>query len=195
VSNVYGARRRDPRPPWWVAVGLLIAAAAAVAVLVAELSTGTPSPPPEVSVSQAPQQIVRSASPAQLRKLVASLGHPVYWAGARSRARYELTTTSDDRVYIRYLPAGVRVGSARQDFLTIGTYEVADPVADLRAAARSHHATLATLRGGAISYYDRARPQSVYIAYPETYEQVEVYDPSPAGALRLVRRGEVTPVR
>jgi hypothetical protein len=33
--------------------------------------------------------------------------HPVYWAGPRPSYTYELTRTSDGRIFVRYLPTGV----------------------------------------------------------------------------------------
>ena len=54
-------------------------------------------------------------------KTLAALGIPIYWAGERPGVTYELTKTADNRVFIRYLPAGVPVGRSKP-FLTIGTY-------------------------------------------------------------------------
>ena len=51
-----------------------------------------------------------AASIADLRALVSASGHPVYWAGPRYRATYELSELSDGRIYVRYLPKGVEVG-------------------------------------------------------------------------------------
>ena len=56
-------------------------------------------------------------------KTLAALGIPIYWAGQRPGTTYELTKTADNRVFIRYLPAGVPIGSGK-GYLTIGTYPV-----------------------------------------------------------------------
>src|SRR2546421_344684 len=61
-----------------------------------------------------------AVSARSLSGLARSLGHPIYWLGQRSGTTYELTRTTD-RVYIRYLPAGAKVGD-RRPFLTVGTY-------------------------------------------------------------------------
>ena len=54
-------------------------------------------------------------------KTLAALGIPIYWAGEQPGTTYELTKTADNRVFIRYLPAGVPIGSSKR-YLTIGTY-------------------------------------------------------------------------
>jgi hypothetical protein len=172
-------------------MGLLLALVAAIAVVVVELRAGTPSPPPEVSIP--PQKTVQAASLAQLRALPTVVGHPVYWAGPRAGASYEITRIDDGRVYISYAHAGASAGSPNGRGLTIGTYEMADPVGALRAAARAP-GVIGAVPGGGVSYYDRTSPSNVYLAYPGSDEQVEVYDPSPAEALRLVERGDVRPV-
>lgn len=130
-----------------------------------------------------------------LRALSASLGHPVYWAGYRPGVVYEFTETADGRVYVRYLTGGVKVGSPRPDFLTIGTYPVHDAAAAVRRAAHQKGAITLALRGGAIGFYNRARPTSVYVTFPGSSVQVETYDPSPAVARALVMSGAVQPVR
>ena len=61
-------------------------------------------------------------SAAQLERASAALGSPIYWAGPRDGFSYELTVTSSGRVYLRYLPKGVKAGDPRANFLTIGTY-------------------------------------------------------------------------
>ena len=51
------------------------------------------------------------------------------------------------------------------------------------------------LDGGGIAVYSRAHTTSVYVAYPDSAQQVEVYDPSPAKARQLVQQGLIRPVR
>jgi hypothetical protein len=126
--------------------------------------------------------------------LSASLRHPIYWAGPHASTTYELTVTPDERVYIRYLPGGVKVGTPSPGYLTIGTYPVADATAALHRAASNPGAVTLALPGGAIGYYNRARPTSVYFAYPGSSEQVETYDPSASVALTLVKTGAVKPL-
>lgn len=145
--------------------------------------------------SKSGRPVVAAVSVGALKALSASLRHPVYWAGARAGVVYEFTEAADGRVYIRYLTGGVKVGTPRPDFLTIGTYPVPDAAGALRRAAHQHGAVALALRGGAIGFYNRARPTSVYFAYPGSRVQVETYDPSAAVARALVVSGGVRPVR
>ena len=47
---------------------------------------------------------------------------------------------------------------------------------------------------GAIAVYSKSRPTNIYLAYPGSDVQIEVYDPSPAQARSLVASGRVVPV-
>jgi len=137
---------------------------------------------------------VGAVSVRDLKMLSASLRHPVYWAGPRAGAVYELTETANGSTYVRYLTRGVKVGTPKPDFLTIGTYPVPDAVGEIRRAAHQRGAITLTLKGGAIGFYNRMRPTSVYFAHPGLSVQVETYDPSAAAARALVLRGAVQPV-
>ena len=136
---------------------------------------------------------MQAISLAGLRALPASLGHPVYWAGPRAGTTYELTKTPDGRVYVRYLTGGARVGSPLPNFLTIGTYVVPNAAAAVRTAAAQPGAIRVPVPGG-FGFYNRARPTSVYFAYPGSNVQVETYDPSAAVARQLVETGAIKPV-
>jgi hypothetical protein len=74
---------------------------------------------------------VSAISEAELREFAASSPNPVYWAGPRAAQTYELFKTQDGRVYVRYLPAGVKIGDPRPQFLTVGTYPRAIAFAEL----------------------------------------------------------------
>jgi hypothetical protein len=131
----------------------------------------------------------------QLRAIAKNAGHPLYWIGpAPPGATLELTTIADGRSYLRYLPQGVQVGTA-QRFLTIGTYT--QPVVALpsvRAAAAKRHALTRALPGGGLAVQYPNIRQSVYLAFPGAHYLVEVFDPSPAKALRLATTGKVVPI-
>jgi hypothetical protein len=136
-----------------------------------------------------------ATSEEDLRAFAASAAHPVYWAGPKSGFTYELTQTSDGRVYVRYLPEGTEVGDPRARFLTIGTYPRTGAFAELRRAARADGAVSLNLGRGGLAVFSEARPTSVYFGYPDAKYQVEVYHPSPDEARRLALAGQVVPVR
>jgi hypothetical protein len=129
-----------------------------------------------------------------LSSWVATVGHPVYWAGPAHGFRYELTHTTDGRIYIRYLPAGVAVGSAAPDYLTVGTYPVKHALPTVRAIGSKNGGSLIRLSSGGWAAVDPDHPLSIYIAYPGAGYEVEVYDPSPGMARRLVDTGAIAPI-
>jgi hypothetical protein len=133
------------------------------------------------------------ASPGELAALPASVHHPVYWAGPRPGFTYELTRTSDDRIYIRYLPGAIAVGTNKR-YLTVGTYPLDNAVAAVRTVARRGGQAPLSISGGGIAAQDVTHPTSVYLAYPGSNYQIEIFDPSPARALRLAMSGKVVPL-
>jgi hypothetical protein len=135
-----------------------------------------------------------STSESELREFAASAPHPVYWAGARTGQTYELTHTSDGRVYIRYLPEGVQAGDPRPQFLTVGTYPRANAFAELKRAARAQGARSRSLPNGGLAVFSPGS-SSVYFGYADARYQVEVYAPSPGSARQMVLAGQVVPVR
>lgn len=136
-----------------------------------------------------------SKSESELRSLAASSSTPVYWAGPREGHTYELTRTTDGRVYVRYLPEGVEVGDPRPQFLTVGTYPRPNAWAELRRASREPGAVSRRLPNDGMMVFSRTRPTSVYLGYAGGRYQIEVYAPSPGSARRLVVSGQIVPVR
>lgn len=171
---------------------IAVALAAGFVTWIAVRSSSSGGPPAPATVTAASQP--RVVSSADLRSTAATLGHPLYWVGPRLGNRYELTKSAGGNVYVRYLPPNVRAGDRRADFLAVGTYPVRNPFAQTRAAGRRHGAVTLKLPGGGIAVYDRARPTSVYFAYPGSNVQVEVYSPRSQEARTLVLAGQVVPV-
>lgn len=141
-----------------------------------------------------PAKTVTAASLEELRKLPASVGHPVYWAGPKQGFTYELTRTRRGDVYIRYLPAGVAIKDERPDFLTVGTYPYAQAIASARSQTDRGGAFKRSIAGQGIAYSLPEKPKSVFFAYPRLDYLFEVYDPAPLRARRLVLSGRVRPV-
>jgi hypothetical protein len=135
-----------------------------------------------------------AASIQRLNRFASSVGHPIYWAGSQPRFTYELSQTKDGRVYIRYLPRGVKVGNPNPNFLTVGTYPQSHAFSTLRATAKKQGMQTIQLEGGGLAFQYKSRPASVYLAYPRSDYQIEVFDPSPARALQLVVSGQIQPV-
>jgi hypothetical protein len=133
-----------------------------------------------------------AATVPELKSLQARLGHPIYWAGPKPGYTYELTETSSGNVFIRYLPGGVAIRDPRADYLTVATYPFAGAYRALKKVA-GDSATIALGHGG-IGVVDKQYPKSIHLAYPGGAYQVEVFDPSPAAARRIVAAGRIQPV-
>jgi hypothetical protein len=141
----------------------------------------------------APASPPQAMSAAQLRSLPARAGHDVYWLGPAPGDTYEVTLRGND-AYIRYLPAGARVGDPRPGFITVGSYARSDALSVVRTA-RNGAFFSASLPGGALAVSERAHPDSVYLAFPGRSPLVEVYAPHAGEAIALVRSGRVRSVR
>lgn len=138
----------------------------------------------------------QAADVAQLRALSASVGHDVYWAGSPAAdSELELTHQPDGRIYVRYLTGDGEIGDARSRFTTVGTYPVPTARAVLRREMRQPDAISRGLPGGGLAYLNSDHPTSVYLAWPGSDYEVEVFDPSPKRALDLVLAGKIAPVR
>ncbi len=184
------ARRPDVR------VGAVVAVAIAVAFVVWLLVRGGDSNTaanPSATNGQATGPV--GATTAKLRALSTELGHPIYWAGPLPNRTYELTRTSDNRIFIRYLPRGVPVGIRQAAFTIVGTYPVDTAYKVLQELAKKPHEHNFTAPVGGLAVYSSTQPSNVYLAYPGSNLQIEVYDPSPKRALGLITSGQVAPVR
>src|SRR5438876_10824865 len=117
----------------------------------------------------------RAASARSLAALPAAVHHPVYWAGPKPGFTYELTRTGDGRIFIRYLPSGVRVGTNQPRYLTIATYPVQNALAAVRVIGKRSGSAPVPISGGGIAAVDKAHPTSVYLAYPGSPYQIEVF--------------------
>jgi hypothetical protein len=134
-----------------------------------------------------------AASPADIKSLAKSLGHPIYWAGPENGYIYELSKTASGLVYIRYLPPGTKVGAPGQ-YLTVGTYPFTKAFAAIQALAKQPNAETINLAGGGLAVVDKLHPKSIHLAYPGSGYQVEVFDRSPAQARQVVSAGKVTSI-
>jgi hypothetical protein len=103
---------------------------------------------------------------------------------------YELTRTTAGKVYVRYLPFGVKAGAPKADYLTVATYPFAAAYEALQKVAGGQEKTVP---GGGIALVDAGHPQSVHIAFPGVDYQLEVYHPSPQRALTDALSGDVQP--
>ena len=173
----------------------LTAVVAAPTLLAAGCGGGDDKSSSTPTATQPQRAPASAATISDLRGVQTSTGHPVFWAGRKRGYTYELSRTADGNIYVRYLPPGVPVGAAGSDFLSVGTYPQKDAFKAIQAAKKQEGEIVKPLPGGGFAVASPNRPQSVYFAYPDSQVLVEVYDPSPARAMRLVTSGDVAPVR
>jgi hypothetical protein len=178
-------RLREPRNA--AIVGVLIAALVVVLFLVLKDDDNGNSEPASTNGAEA-------VSVQSLRDLASSVDHPVYWAGERPGKEYELTITDQGNIFVRYLDANVPIGSRNVASLTIGTYPVADAYAATKAVAQDAGAKTGKTPDGGLVVTNTNKPQSVYVAFPGSDHQIEVYDPDPKTAFSLAESGAVVPI-
>ena len=135
-----------------------------------------------------------AASPERLTALAREREHPVYWVGPARGQTYELTETPDGSLYVRYLDPGAKIGDPRPNFLTVGTYPQTDALKTVTRASKRPGAQVEMLEDEGLAVANRSRPNSWYVAYPDSDELVEVFSPRPGRARELVRAGRVVPV-
>jgi hypothetical protein len=193
TEDVIGTVSVQPRPQaWWVSLAVLggVVAVAALLVAGALLLEGQSRGTRTIGSSGGPALVSR----AQLAETAASADHPVYWAGPKDGFSYELTKAENGRIFIRYLPPGVKGGDRRADFLTVGTYPQPESFIGLKRAARRPGAVSIRIANGGVVVFDSKKPSSVYFAYPNAKYQVEVFAPSGQTALSLVLTGKIKPI-
>ena len=154
------------------------------------LGNGTGSSPAPTTVTPV-GPVALSAS--RLKSYARTLNQVIYWVGPVIGDRYELTRTTANDVFVRYLPPGVEVGTHQGEYLVVATYPFTGALAALKAADTGQPLTVAGAKG-AIASVDRAKPTSVRVAFPDVDYQIEVYDPSAKKARKLATSGALTPV-
>ena len=177
-----------------VRVGAVIAVAIAVAFVVWLVVRGGDSNTASTTTTGQADGPVASSED-ELRSLSDELGHPLYWAGPIPDRTYELTRTSDNRVFIRYLPKGVPVGIREAAYTIVGTYPVENAYKVLQTLAKKPDESSFSAPADGLAVYSTAQPNNVYLAYPGSNLQIEVFDPSPQQARRLITSGQVAAVR
>jgi hypothetical protein len=172
-----------------LAVALIASAIGAGLTLLIHGGPGAAAPEPAEPQLAAGTPTVVSAN--DLASL-ATAARPVYWAGDMTGRRLEVTATGNG-TFVRYLPAGTRVGD-RDETLTVATYEVADAWSVAQQAAKRKDAHRRQLSDGSVAIWRASRPTNVYLARPDSPVLVEVFDPDAANARRLSVSGQIQPV-
>lgn len=182
--------------PWYegrgVRVGAVIAVAVVAGFLVWLLAIRDSGDENTKFKSGKPTQI--SSSESAVAGLASASGHPVYWVGPQPNTKLEATLLDDGNAYIRYLTANAPIGDDEPDFLTVGTYPVADAYKALKDVSTNPGAVVEKTPEGGLVVTNESNPDSVYIAFRDEDLQVEVFDPNAKQALALATSGSVVPV-
>jgi hypothetical protein len=169
-------------------------AAIAVAVLALAVLASCGGSESSSSSTQSTSSTAAELISADSLRETASAAIPIYWAGERKGTKLELSRPDKERTYVRYLTGDAEAGDKRADFLTVSTYVQPNAVASLRRQSKRSGGTLGHAPGNATVYFNRANPQSVYLAYPGTSVEVEAFDPNFKRALQLVDSGQIVAV-
>ena len=133
-----------------------------------------------------------AVSPAQLARTGQALNRPIYWIGNTGKpTTYELTQNSNGEVFVRYLPVGVVAGSPTAH-LAIGTYPMTNAYAVTKSIGAKAGSVKVAAPGKAVAFYVKTHPENVYLAFPGASNQIEIFDPSPAEARKIVSSGVIT---
>jgi hypothetical protein len=182
--------------PQRIRLGAVVAVAAAIAVAAFFVLRDDNGPAPSQNT---PAAAVETNAPEvvsadTLQRRAASADQPLYWVGPLAGKKYELTETTDgSRIYVRYLPRGAKAG-AEKPYLTVATYRKPNAFQATKAVADQNGSTKIEVAQRGIAFYAEAHPRSVYLAYPNTTYQIEVFHPRRDTSHRLVRSGQVRPV-
>jgi len=153
-----------------------------------------PPPAPAPAAAAAPPLPARLVTEQELKAEAAAQDRPIYWAGPRAGARYELSRSANGNTYVRYLTGDTQAGDPAARFLAVATYPESGGYDAILGEAEKPENTRIDLPAGGVAVSSPTRPSSVYLSYPGADYQVEVFAPAPGKAERLVRQGRVRPL-
>lgn len=172
----------------WVLAGLIAAGVVVLAIVIFGGDSGDDSS----SAGEAESEAV-ALSEAELLAQASGLGGPAWWVGPREDTEsYELTTTEDGRIYIRYLTGDAEAGDESAEFVSVGTYPLADAKAALQRSATESGGTVEREQGFDLLVGENDNAYVVFDDEPGV--QVEIYSPEPGEAEQLARDGELQPL-
>jgi hypothetical protein len=88
----------------------------------------------------------------------------------------------------------VKIGDTHASYLIVATYPVPNAYKAVQTAAKEDGAVTFRLPHRGLAVYNRNSETNVYFAYPGQSVQIEVYDPDPKRARRLVSSGKIRPI-
>mgnify|MGYP006281804895 CR=1 FL=1 len=119
----------------------------------------------------------------ELINLVKSKNVTAYWVGPINGMKYALTITTDNQVFVKYLPNGEGINDLKPNYKVIATYPEQAAYDITRAAGTQSNAISFINSDGAAVYYSKDRATNVYVAYTGQPYEIEVFDPDAAVSL------------
>jgi hypothetical protein len=163
---------------------IAVAAAAGIAIGASGSALVLGSQIDEIAVSgQLSGRVALTES--ELVRVIAENNLVAYWAGPSSGALYSLVANTTGQVFIRYLPNGLGIDDTGASYRVIATYPQADAFSITQAAGNQPNAISFVNPDGAQVFFSKDFPSNIYMAFPDAPYQIEVFDPSPGGALGL----------
>jgi hypothetical protein len=146
------------------------------------------------SPSAATNAVALSVS--ELLAEVSNLGTPTFWVGPRAGTEsYELSSLPDGRVYIRYLTGDAEAGDPRPEFLTVGTYPVAEAKKALRNASADAEGGQTLAQEDGYEVLSSPEATNAYIVFDDQPAvQIEIFSPQVGEAAQLATSGALKPV-
>lgn len=124
----------------------------------------------------------------ELIAAVKKTGLEIYWAGPVNGAKYTLSIPADGQAYVRYLPNGDGLSDTKPNYVVIATYTTVDAFTTTQSAGNQSNGVVFINRQNAVVYYSKSMPTNVYVAYPDSKYQIEIFDPLAAGALDIASK-------
>jgi hypothetical protein len=121
----------------------------------------------------------------QLREVILKNKLTAYWSGPVDKALYSLVANSNGQVFVRYLPDGQGLSDTAAKYRVIATYPQPNAYAVTQAAGNQANAISFINADGAQVFYSKSYATNVYLAYPESTSEVEIFDPGNGVALGL----------
>lgn len=179
------------RQPWTGNRNAVVAAVALVAIVAIGLvlffvlhNSKSSKPKPVIAIGP---KAFKTESRLKLESV--SINTKFYWAGPQPGVRYGFERTSNDYIFVRYLPHGMSVHNGAA-VLTISTYPGAGAYATLKKKV-THIAG----PGGSVIWIDPKHRTSAYMAWPNKNVEVEVFARTARQAKFTARSGRVQPIR
>jgi len=122
---------------------------------------------------------------AQLREVIAKNKLTAYWSGPETNALYSLIANANGQVFVRYLTNGQGLSDTSAKYRVIASYPQANAYSVTQAAGNQANAISFINADGAQVFYSKSYSTNVYLAFPESQYEIEIFDPGSGVALGL----------